>query len=184
MSSSLPQPPSPRPSAEPNPGQPRLPQSPSHPRRRSNSPEPSSSSSSTSRPSHPPIPSHPPLPSLPRPPPSTSLLSDSDEEAHNAQLEHLQLRIEGLEKQVSMLYTNRKKQSQQIVELQKQLTLAMEVPGPRGEKGSPGHPGVKGSPGAKGDKGSPGEKGVRGSKGEQGDPFVNSRGGFLFGCVG
>ena len=74
-----------------------------------------------------------------------------------------------------MLYTNRKKQSQQIVELQKQLKLAMEIPGPRGEKGSPG---------AKGDKGSPGEKGVRGSKGEQGDPFVNSRGGFLFGCVG
>ena len=105
-------------------------------------------------------------------------MSDSDEEAHNAQLEHLQLRIEGLEKQVSMLYTNRKKQSQQIVELQKQLKLAMEVPGPRGEKGSPGPPGVKG------DKGSPGEKGVRGSKGEQGDPFVNSRGGVLFGCVG
>ena len=181
MSSSLQQPPSPRPSAEPNPGQPRLPQSPSHPRRRANALKPSPSSTTTSSSS---LPSHPPLPSLPRPPPSTPLLSDSDEEAHNAQLEHLQLRIEGLEKQVSMLYTNRKKQSQQIVELQKQLTLAMEVPGPRGEKGSPGQPGVKGSPGAKGDKGSPGEKGVRGSKGEQGDPFVNSRGGFLFGCVG
>lgn len=103
-------------------------------------------------------------------------------------MQQLLLRVAGLEKQVTMLYSNRKKQSQQIAELQKQLTVALHTPGPKGSPGVPGakgSPGVKGSPGAPGELGTKGSPGVRGFRGEKGTPFVNSSGGgFLFGCVG
>jgi hypothetical protein len=114
----------------------------------------------------------------------------TDLERVRAIVHKLQIRLDGMESQMSVLLVNRTKQSQRIRELQKQVQRLTSrkgpkgSPGTRGEKGDKGDKGSPGRDGAAGEKGVCGDTGPRGPRGAKGEPFVQSGSGLLFGCIG